>query len=482
MSPSPSARWIRQTEPRLIRPHFCHSPGLCDNISDTAMSEKKKKKTINVGILGFGTVGSGTARILVENAALLKERLGFPVALRKIADLDIKRDRGIKLGRDVLTTDAKEVTDNPGIDIVVELIGGLGAARQLMLRAIENGKSVVTANKALLAETGSGIFAAARKRGVSVGFEASVGGGIPIIKALGEGLVANRINHVYGIVNGTSNYILTKMTDGAMEFPDALAEAQALGYAEANPALDVGGADSAHKLTILASLAFGIPLSYKHVYTEGITDITRQDITFAGELGFKIKLLAIAKARDGRVELRVHPTMLPKGYLISQVDGVMNAIYVNGKETGDTLYYGRGAGDMPTGSAVVSDIAGIAERIVSGARHKAGPVEVSSPMGICPMEDVQSMYYFRFAALDRPGVLSKISGILGSNDISIASVIQRDRRDGEAVPLVVLTHKAKEKNVRRALKKIDSLPVVAAQSRLIRVEGAGQAGGNQKSL
>ncbi|MDA8387985.1 MAG: homoserine dehydrogenase [Nitrospiraceae bacterium] len=432
-----------------------------------------KKKAINVGILGFGTVGGGTARILVENARLLEERLGFPVVLRKIADLDIKKDRGIRLGKNVLTTDSREVTDGPEIDIVVELIGGLGVARELMLRAIGNGKSVVTANKALLAEYGAGIFAAAKRRGVSVGFEASVGGGIPIIKVLGEGLVANRINHVYGIVNGTSNYILTKMTDEAVEFPKALSEAQALGYAEADPALDVGGADSAHKLTILASLAFGIPLSFKSVYTEGITDITRQDIAFASELGFKIKLLAIAKAQDGRVEMRVHPTMLPKGYLISQVDGVMNAIYVNGKETGDTLYYGRGAGDMPTGSAVVSDIAGIAARLMAGTWHKAGPVLASSPMKILPMDEVQSTYYFRFAALDRPGVLSKISGLLGQNDISIASVIQRDRREGEAVPLVILTHKAKEKNVRRALRKIDGLKVVAAKSRLIRVESGG---------
>ncbi|MDA8086198.1 MAG: homoserine dehydrogenase, partial [Nitrospiraceae bacterium] len=238
------------------------------------MAGKKDKKTVNVGILGFGTVGSGAARILVENSKLLEERLGFPVALRKIADLDIKRDRGIRLGKNVLTTDAREVTDNPDIDIVVELIGGLGVARELMLRAIGNGKNIVTANKALLAEHGAGIFAEAGKRGVSIGFEASVGGGIPIIKVLREGLIANRINYVYGIVNGTSNYILTKMTDEAVEFPKALREAQALGYAEADPALDVGGADSAHKLTILASLAFGIPLSFKSVYTEGITEIT----------------------------------------------------------------------------------------------------------------------------------------------------------------------------------------------------------------
>lgn len=435
------------------------------------MTKKIDKKAINVGILGFGTVGSGTAHILVENAKLLEERLGFPVVLRKIADLDIKRDRGIKLGKNVLTTDAREVTDNPEIDIVVELIGGVGIAREFILRAIKNGKSVVTANKALLAEHGSEIFSAARKQQVSVGFEASVGGGIPIIRALGEGLVANRINYVYGIVNGTSNYILTKMTDEAVEFPKALKEAQELGYAEADPTLDVRGADSAHKLTILATLAFGIPLSYKNVYTEGITEITPQDIAFASELGFKIKLLAIAKAEGGRVELRVHPTMLPKGKLISQVDGVMNAIFINGRETGDTLYYGRGAGDMPTGSAVVSDIAEIAAAVMNGASPKSGPATALSPMGIRHIDEVQSMYYFRFAAIDKPGVLSKISGVLGGNNISIASVIQKDRKEGKAVPLVMLTHKAKEKDVSRALGKIDSLPIVAAKSHLIRVEG-----------
>ncbi|MDA8169236.1 MAG: homoserine dehydrogenase [Nitrospiraceae bacterium] len=435
------------------------------------MAQAKTKKAVNVGILGFGTVGSGTARILLENARLLKDRLGFPVNLRKIADLDITRDRGIKVPKGVLTTNAAEVTDNPDVDIVVELIGGLKTAKTLMLRAIKNGRNVVTANKALLAEEGEEIFAQARKKGVSLGFEASVGGGIPIIKALGEGLVANNINAVFGIVNGTSNYILTKMTNEAMEFAAVLKEAQQLGYAEADPTLDVEGIDSAHKLTILASLAYGIPLSFKSVYTEGITGITPLDIGFASELGFKIKLLAIAKSINGVVELRVHPTMLPKEDLVSQVDGVMNAIYVNGRETGDTLYYGRGAGDMPTGSAVVSDIADIAKLVVNGSPAKAGLRRLPSPPGVMPIEDVESMYYFRFTALDRPGVLSKVSGVLGDNNISIASVIQKGRKEGEAVPLIILTHKAREKDVRKALGKIDALPVVAAKTRLIRVEG-----------
>lgn len=433
-----------------------------------------KKRSVKVGIAGFGTVGSGTARILLENAGLLEDRLGFPVELKKIADLDIKKDRGFKVPSGVLTTNSADVTDDPEIDIVVELIGGLRAAKDVMLRAIKNGKSVVTANKALLAEQGAAIFEAADKNGVSVGFEASVGGGIPIIKALGEGLVANRINAVYGIVNGTSNYILTKMTDEGRQFQEVLAEAQKLGYAEADPTLDVGGGDSAHKLTILASIAFGIPLSFPSVYMEGITGITPLDIAYASELGYKIKLLAIAKSEDGVVELRVHPTMVPKEALISKVDGVMNAIYVNAKETGDTLYYGRGAGDMPTGSAVVSDIADIARGLVCGASPKSG---ITVPSGrkrtkIRDMGDVKSMYYFRFTALDRPGVLSRISGVLGDNNISIASVIQKGRSKDEAVPLVILTHMAREKDVRKALKKIDSMRAVASGSMLIRVEGS----------
>jgi homoserine dehydrogenase len=429
------------------------------------------RKSVNVGIIGFGTVGSGTARILLENADIIKDRLGFPVTLKHIADLDIKRDRGFKVPGGVLTTDACQVTDNPDIDIAVELIGGLHPAKDFILRAIKNKKHVVTANKALLAEEGVAIFQGAAKNGVSVGFEASVAGGIPIIKVVSEGLIANRIQAVYGIVNGTSNYILTKMTDEGVEFGAALKEAQALSYAEADPTLDIEGIDSAHKLTLLASLAYGIPLSFKKVYTEGITKLTPLDISFASELGLKIKLLAIAKAANGTVELRVHPTMLPKEYLISRVDGVMNAIYVEGDATGATLYYGRGAGDMPTGSAVVSDICDIARAIMNGAKPKVSLKPSPKPMSVRPIDDIESIYYFRFTALDRPGVLSKISGVLGSNNISIASVIQKGRAAAGAVPLIILTHKAKERNVRKALKEIDGLAVVSEKSLLIRVEG-----------
>jgi len=461
------------------------------------------KNNINVGIIGFGTVGTGTAKILLENKDIISQRAGFDVNLKKIADLDIKKSRGIKLPKGILTRDVNEILNDPEIDIVVELIGGIRPAKDFILKAIRNKKHVVTANKALIATNGNEILAEAEKHGVSVGFEASVAGGIPIIKVIKEGLIANRILAVYGIINGTSNYILTKMTDEGLEFSEALKEAQRLGYAEADPSYDIEGIDSAHKLAILASLAYNIPLSFKDVYKEGITRITSQDIGFAGELGYKIKLLAIAKVTPpypplsrgrewgGEVELRVHPTMLPKDYLISKVDGVFNAIYVQGDAVGDTLYYGRGAGDMPTGSAVVSDIVDIGKKIMmhdtgykqhppqspldkggitrgyraSGLAHRASPFKIKK------MEDIETMYYFRFTALDKPGVLSKISGVLGGYNISITSVIQKGRRFGEAVPLIVLTHTARERDVIKAVAEIDRLSVVADKTLYVRVEG-----------
>lgn len=427
---------------------------------------------INVGIIGFGTVGTGTVRILLGNKDVLKERLGFEINLRKIAVRDIVRDRGIKVPEGVLTTDVDAVLNDPHIDIVVEVIGGIRPAKDFILKAINNGKHVVTANKALLATDGNEIFTAAQEAGIEIGFEASVAGGIPIIKVIREGLVANRIKAVYGIINGTSNYILTKMTDENVEFSVALKEAQDLGYAEADPTLDIEGIDSAHKLAILAYLSYGIPIPYKNIYTEGISKISSQDIDFASELGYKVKLLAIAKEKDNEVELRVHPTMIPKDYLISKVDGPFNAVYVEGDATGSTLYYGRGAGAMPTGSAVVSDIVDIARDIKKNATGRI-PVMVKTirDVRIKKIDDVISMYYFRFSALDKPGVLSKISGILGNYNISIASVIQKGRRVGEAVPLVVLTHEAKEKDVRQAIEEIDHLPVVMNKTVFIRVEG-----------
>ncbi len=427
---------------------------------------------INIGIIGFGTVGTGTAKILLKNRSLLKDRTGIDINLRRIADIDIKRGRGIKLPKGILTTDAEEIINDPDIHIIVELIGGTTIAREFILKAIKNGKHIVTANKALLATYGNEIFGNAQKANVEIGFEASVAGGIPIIKVIREGLVANRIKAVYGIINGTTNYILTKMTEEKVEFAEVLKEAQRLGYAEADPTYDIEGIDSAHKLAILASLSYGSRFSIKDVYREGISWISPMDIEFARELGYKLKLLAIAKETDNKVELRVHPTMIPEEYLISKVDGVYNAIYVEGDAVGSTLYYGRGAGDMPTGSAVVSDIVDIARNIVNKSIGRIPGMSKSAKMkNLMKMDDVLSMYYFRFSALDKPGVLSKISGILGKYNISIASVIQKGRHERRAVPLVVLTHKAREKDVVRAVREINRLPIVAGKTVFIRVEG-----------
>ncbi|GAB6184088.1 homoserine dehydrogenase [Thermodesulfovibrio hydrogeniphilus] len=422
-------------------------------------------KQVKVGIIGFGTVGTGTAKILLTQRDLIKKRTGIDLILKKVADKDITRPREITLPEGVLTTDAWEIIKDPEIDIVVELVGGFHPAKDFILEALKHGKHVVTANKALLSEDGNDIFALAKEKGLQVGFEASVGGGIPIIKVMREGLVANKMLAIYGIINGTTNYILTRMTNEGLDFQDALREAQQLGYAEADPTLDIEGIDSTHKITILASLAYGIPLSFKKAYCEGITKITAQDIAFAKEFGYKIKLLAITKILDGEIELRVHPTMVPEDYLIAKVDGVFNAIYVEGDSVGATLYYGRGAGSMPTGSAVVADIVDIAK----GANSL--PLDFSADYKIKPIDDIESIYYFRFTAYDRPGVLSKISGVFGEHNISIASVIQKGRSKAGAVPLVILTHKAKEKNVKEALEKIDKLPVVADKSVFIRVEG-----------
>ena len=427
---------------------------------------------INIGIIGFGTVGTGTAKILVQNRKLLRERTGVDINLRRIADLDIKRDRGLKLAKGVLTNNADSLISDPDIHIVVELIGGTTIAKDIMLKAIRNGKHVVTANKALLATHGKEIFRAAEKANVQVGFEASVAGGIPIIKIISEGLVANRIKSIYGIINGTTNYILSKMSDENAEFSDVLKEAQKLGYAEADPTYDIEGIDSAHKISILASLAYGTQFSLKDVYREGISKISSMDIEFARELGYKLKLLAIAKEKNGKVELRVHPTMVPEEFLLSKVDGVFNAVYVDGDAVGSTLYYGRGAGDMPTGSAVVSDIVDISCNMVNKTIGR-NPLFSRSENGknLLKMDDVRSMYFFRFSAIDKPGVLSRISGILGKYNISIASVIQKDRKEGKAVPLVVLTHAAREKDVRLAVGEINKLHIVTDKTVVIRVEG-----------
>lgn len=428
------------------------------------------KKKVVVGVIGFGTVGSGAVKVLLKNRNILKKRLGFDIKLKYVADLDLKTDRGIRLPKGVLIKDAKRVISDPEVDIVVELIGGMGPAKDVIMQSIRQGKHVVTANKALLAVKGNEIFQQASAMGVKLGFEASVAGGIPIIKVIREALVANNILSVYGIINGTANYILSKMTNEGGEFKEALREAQALGYAEADPTFDVEGVDAAHKLAILASVSFGMPLSYDNVYTEGISGISSMDIQFAGELGYKIKLLAISKCKGREVEMRVHPTMLPTDALISKVDGVFNAVFVKGDAVGDTLYYGRGAGDMPTASAVVADIANISRHITSESNDSSSLFRYAS-MKVKKIEDIRSRYYFRVSALDKPGVLSRISGILGENDISIAAVLQKGRRIGKAVPVVMLTHVAREKDIRRALKKMDRLSIVAEKTRYIRVEG-----------
>jgi len=426
-------------------------------------------RNIKVGVIGFGTVGSGTVKVLLDNAAVIAERLGFALDLTMVADKDTTSDRGVDVG-DRLVDDAMKVIDNPDIDIVVELVGGTGIAREFMLAAIGKGKHVVTANKALLAKHGDEIFTEAIKHGVQVGYEASVAGGIPIIKVLREGLVANNFVSVYGIINGTANYILTKMTDEGGEFAEILKEAQALGYAEADPTFDIEGIDAAHKLTIIASLAYGIPLSFDKVYTEGITRITPLDIELAGELGYRIKLLGITKITDGEVELRVHPTMLPKNYMIAKVDGVFNAVHVKGDMVGDTLYYGRGAGDLPTASAVVADIAEIARGINSGSGTPTLKISPTPPK-IKDMKDVRSMFYFRFSAINKPGVLSAISGIFGKHSISITSVIQKGRKAGSAVSLVMLTDTAREEDIMKAISEIEALDVIDHEPFFMRVEG-----------
>ncbi len=428
---------------------------------------------ISVGIIGFGTVGTGTARILTERRKELENRLGFSVVVKNIADLDTKRDRGIKLGKGVLISDADAILEDPAIDIVVELIGGIHPAKEIILRALGNGKHVVTANKALLAEEGREIFRTAGKNRVDIGFEAAVAGSIPIIKVVRESLAGNRIKNIYGIINGTANYILTKMTEEGVDFDAALREAQGLGYAEADPTFDIEGIDSAHKLAILASLSFGIPFSLKKIYTEGITAITPLDIRFASEFGYKIKLIAIAKQASGELEVRVHPTMIPDNELISGVNGVFNAVYIEGDAAGPALYYGKGAGEMPTGSAIVSDIIDIARSIKTGAvdRFRRAGIPENPDIRIKKMEDIHTGYYLRFSAIDKPGVLSKISGILGSYNISIKSMIQKGRKREKAVPVVMMTHEAREKDMMQALRKIDRLAVVSGKTMYLRVEG-----------
>ncbi len=433
-------------------------------------------KNIGIGLIGFGTIGAGVAKILLDNDKAISSRLGAELELKKIADLDITTDRGVRVPNGILTTAVDEVIGNPEIDIVIELIGGYEPARTFVERALKSRQSVVTANKALLAKFGNELFAAAKKNGVDLYYEASVAGGIPIIKTMREALAGNQINSVCGILNGTCNYILTKMGDEGADFADVLKTAQELGYAEADPTFDVEGIDTAHKLAILTALAFATEIDFEKIYVEGISNIKPVDFAFAREFGYKIKLLAIAKNEAGRIEARVHPTMIPKEHMLAKIDDVFNAVFINADALGPSLYYGQGAGMMATASAVVGDLIDISRNINSNNLRRIPDLSFQEnqikPGNYRPMEEISSQYYIRFSAHDKTSVLSRIAGILGSHEISIASVIQQGGGDGATttVPVVMQTHKALEKNLRSALNEIDQLDIIAAPTAVIRME------------
>lgn len=429
---------------------------------------------MRIALLGCGTVGTGVVRLLRKNGAMLERKLGVPLELVGIADRSLQPDRTLGLTASLITRDSAGLVKRPDVDLVVELFGGVEPARELILLALASGKDVVTANKALLAEHGEEIFRAAGKAGLAVGFEASVGGGVPIIRTLREALAGDRNRAVYGIVNGTCNSILSTMTDQGAEFDAALKEAQRTGLAEADPTLDIEGHDAAHKLCLLVTLAFGVLLTPKNVHTEGITHVTQADIAYARELGYVIKLLAIAKDVDGAIEARVHPTMIPRRHVLASVSGAFNAIYIHGDALGSTMYLGLGAGQMPTATAVMADILQIArDRMAGGVSrpHALGyPVRWIKRARVKPMADVVCEYYLRFMAEDQPGVLGKIASILGRNGISIASVIQQGRGLTETVPVIMRTHDARERNLAHALNEIARAQMVSVPPMFIRIE------------
>ena len=432
-------------------------------------------KRISVGLIGFGTVGSGVVKILRENGEVLRRRIGFPIELRRIADLDIVTDRGVQVERSILTTDARAVLEDPEIDVVVELIGGHEPARTFILSAIKSRKQVVTANKALLADHGSEILEAARAAGVHICFEASVAGGIPILKALREGLLANRFEKILAILNGTCNFILTAMNENpGTPFVETLREAQRLGYAEADPSLDIDGIDTAHKLVLVLGLTHGIRATTKDIYVQGLRGIDPFDVFMAREFSYKIKLLAVATDHGEQVEARVHPTMLPETHPLANVDGVFNGIFLRGDMVGEQLFYGRGAGREPTASAVVADIVEAGRSLMSGRACEIPPLgypEASdSFVRVMDMADVKTNYYLRVQALDKPGVLSKIAGIMADYQISIHSVVQKQRKNGGAVPVVFLTHLAREADVQQACRQIGELSVVQEAPVVFRIE------------
>jgi homoserine dehydrogenase len=431
-------------------------------------------RPVRLALLGCGTVGEGVVRLLRRNAEMLERKIGAPLVLAAVADRSLKPDPAIGIDAKLITRDSEAAVVRDDVDIVVELFGGQEPARTLILKALAAGKDVVTANKALLASHGAEIFRAAAKAGLAVGFEASVGGGVPIIRTLREALAGDRQRAVYGIVNGTCNSILSMMTNGGAEFADALARAQASGLAEADPTLDIEGHDAAHKLCLLVTLAFGVSLKPSQVHTEGISGITLADINYARELGYTIKLLAIAKDDNGAIEARVHPTMISRGHLLAGVGGAFNAIYVQSEALGASMYFGQGAGQMPTATAVMADIVEIARHRGAGARGAAPPlgypVAAVKAARVKPMDDVICEYYLRFMARDQPGVLGAIASVLGRNGISIASVIQQERGMTTTVPVIMRTHEARERDLRRALAAISRMKMAGRAPAFIRIE------------
>ncbi len=430
-------------------------------------------KTIGVGILGFGTVGAGVAEGLIKNRGLIASRLGVDIELRGIGDLDITTDRGITVDKSILRADAMEVINNPTVDIVVELIGGCGVAKKFVLAALDAGKPVVTANKKLLAECGSEIFAKAAEKNVDIYFGASVGGGIPIIRVLREGLIGNAINHIYGILNGTCNYILTRMENEGKPFDEVLADAQRLGYAEANPSLDIDGFDTAHKALILAALSYGVQLPIDSIHVEGIRGLNGCDVSYARDLGYKIKLLATV-ARDGNdIEVFVAPTLVPTDHMLASVSGVFNAAMVNGDMSDNTLYYGRGAGRAPTASTVVGDIADVARNLADGeVRHPQIIPTADQGLRLRSADEMKHAFYIRLNVVDTPGSLGKFTTILGDHNVSIDAVIQQQAADkSTAVPVVILTHIAKEADVKAALQEIQASGVITEAPVSFRIIG-----------
>lgn len=429
-------------------------------------------KKINIGLIGFGNVGSGVVKILQQRKSLLAQKIAIEINIKKICDKDIARKREVKVDRSLLTANADEIINDPQIDIIVEVMGGINPAKEYILSALKKGKHVVTANKALLAEHGRELFAEAAERGKNIYFEASVGAGIPIIKSIKEGLVANKFSSIFGIVNGTSNFVLTQMSKESCSFASALNLAKAKGFAEKDPTLDIDGIDSAHKLVLLTYLAFGRIVSLKDIFIEGISRVSSADISYAKELGYEIKLLAIAKKEADELEVRVHPTFLPREHLLSSIDGVFNAIYVSSDLAGDLMFYGPGAGQLSAASAVVSDIADLTQDIKAGLfRPTLNIIEDSLVKALRKIDEFESRYYIRITAVDKPGVLAKIAGVLAKYGISIASVTQKERLKSSIVPVVMITHQAKEKDLRAAIKMIDRLPDIKERSVAIRIEG-----------